>query len=287
MDPLLDPVLLRSFIAVVEAGGFSAAARQLGMSQSTISQHVAKLEAQTGRKLLARDTHTVAPTSDGDAVLPFARQALEANARIGQYFQGGALRGRIRLGASEDFVFSALPDMLAEFIDRNDEVDLELTVGLSEVLYERFDAGQIDLFLAKRREGDMRGRSAWVDELRWVGRPGMMPPPEGALPLVIYPPPSMTRQRALAVLDAAGRHWRVACTSRSLSGLRAAAMAGLGVVPLAAQFIPPGLAEVASAAGLPTLGKVEFVVVGGEHGRDAVSALAETLLASTGRLRAA
>ena len=224
-------------------------------------------------------------TPDGDAILPFAKRALEANARIGQYFISGGLRGRIRFGASEDFVFSALPDMLAEFIARNEEVNLELTVGLSEVIYERFDAGQLDLILAKRREGDVRGRRAWVDDLRWVGRPGVVPDPEAPLPLVIYPPPSMTRQRALAVLDAVGRRWRVACTSDGLSGLRAAAMAGLGVVPLAAQLIPPGLAAVPPSAGLPTLGPVEFVVVGGGHGRDAVSALAEALLASTGRLR--
>lgn len=285
MDPLFDPALLRSFVAVVEAGGFSAAARQLGVGQSTISQHMARLEAQTGRKLLARDTHSVTTTPDGDAILPFAKRALEANARIRQYFQGGALRGRIRFGASEDFVFSALPDMLAEFTARNAEVDLELTVGLSEVLYERFDAGQLDLILAKRREGDARGRRAWVDDLRWVGRKGMVLDPEAPVPLVIYPPPSMTRKRAIAVLDGNRMPWRVACTSGSLSGLRAAAMAGLGVVPLVAQLIPPGLAEL-QPCGLPTLGPVEFVLLGGTYGgRDAITALGNVLLASRGRLR--
>lgn len=285
MDSLLDPVLLRSFVAVVETGGFSTAARQLGVSQSTVSQHMTRLEAQTGRKLLARDTHSVTTTPDGDAVLPFAKRALEANARIRQYFQAGALRGRVRFGASEDFVFSALPDMLAEFTARHPEVDLELTVGLSEALYERFDAGQLDLILAKRRDGDARGRRAWVDDLRWVGRPGMAPDLGAPLPLVLYPPPSMTRRRALAVLDANQRRWRVACTSESLSGLRAAAMAGLGIVPLAAQLIPPGLAEL-TPSGLPTLGPVEFIVLGAKYGgRDAVTALADVLLASTGRLR--
>ncbi len=159
MESLLHPVLLRSFVAVAEAGGFSAAAKQLGLSQSTISQHMAKLEAQTGRKLLARDTHNVTTTPDGDAVLPFAKRALEANARIRQYFQGGALRGRIRFGASEDFVFSAPPDMLAEFTARHAEVDLELTVGLSEVLYERFDAGQLDL-ISRQAAGGGCARAA-------------------------------------------------------------------------------------------------------------------------------
>lgn len=285
MDLLLDPVLLRSFVAVAQAGGFSAAARQLGISQSAVSQHVARLEAQTGRRLLARDTHHVRLTPDGDAVLPFARQVLGANARIGEYLAGGALRGRIRFGASEDFVFSALPELLADFRDRHEQVDLELTVGLSEDLYERFDAGQLDLILAKRREGDVRGQRAWVDELRWVGRKGLALAAGARVPLVIYPPPSMTRKRALAVLDANRMPWRVACTSGSLSGLRAAAMAGLGVVPLAAELIPPGLEDVPPGA-LPSLGPVEFVLLGGRYGgTDAVTALGQVLLAGRGRLR--
>lgn len=284
MDPLFDPVLLRSFVAIVKNAGFSAAARQLGISQSTISQHLAKLESQAGRRLIARDTHNVATTPDGDAILPFAQSALAANARIGQYFSGERLRGRVRFGASEDFAFSALPDILAEFTSRHADVDLELTVALSEILYERFDAGQLDLILAKRRQHDQRGKRAWQDELRWAGRPNMAPDPASPLPLVIYPPPSMTRQRALSVLDAQARRWRVACTSDNLSGLRAAAMAGLGVVPLAAQLIPPGLAAL-SGGGLPKLGSVEFMVIGGGPGRDAASALARVILENTNRLR--
>ena len=157
--PPLDPVLLRSFLKVSETRSFTEAARQLGLQQSSVSQHVARLEKRVGRRLLARDTHEVRTTPDGDAILPLARQVLEASTRIERYLKGSTLRGRLRLGVSEDFAFTVLPDILAEFAMQHHAVDLELTVGLSGLLYERYDAGDLDLIFVKRRKGDDRGGS--------------------------------------------------------------------------------------------------------------------------------
>ncbi|HEY1857016.1 LysR substrate-binding domain-containing protein [Acidocella sp.] len=283
----LDPVLLRSFVAVAEAQSFTVAARQLGLSQSTVSQHVSRLEKQVGRLLLARDTHAVTTTTDGDVVLPFARRALQANARISQQLSSANLRGRIRFGASEDFVFSALGDVLAEFVAGHSAIDLELTVALSEQLYEKYDSGQLDLILAKRREGDKRGRIAWADRLRWIGRPDISLDPAAPVPLVVFPPPSKTRELALAALEDAGRSWRIACTSGSLSGLRAAAMAGLGVIPHAGQLVPPGLSFVDTSNLLPRLAEIEFIVMGPSKTNKAANALADVLLESLSQMRVA
>lgn len=285
MAQLYDPVLLRSFVAVAETHSFTRSAQELGLSQSTVSQHIARLEKLTGRHLLARDTHLVTPTPYGDAILPLARQALAANARIDAFFSASDLRGHVRFGASEDFVSSALPGILAEFIATNSAVDIELTVGLSGQLYERYDSGDLDLIFVKRRDGDERGRIAWAEELAWVGRPGSRPDPDAPLPLVLYPPPSITRARALAALERAGRSWRVACTSGSLSGLRAAAIAGLGVTAHSAHLIPQGLAPIAPSAHLPRLGTIEFVLIGPGGRHEAAHTLAATILANTGRIR--
>lgn len=283
--PRFDPVLLRSFVAVVEARSFTRAAQGLGLRQSTVSQHVARLEALAGRRLIARDTHRLVPTPDGDALVDFARRMLEVEARIGAYFAAGAPRGRIRIGASEDFVFSALPDVLADFAGRHPEVDLELTVGLSQTLYESFDAGGLDLIFAKRRAGDRRGRIAWAEELVWIGRPGTRPVAGQPVPLVLYPPPSVTRERAVEAMDRAHLPWRLACSSGSLSGLRAAALAGLGFAAHAARLIPPGLVPVPAGAGLPALGRTEFVVIG-PGGHHPAAALEEALLSASDRIRA-
>jgi DNA-binding transcriptional LysR family regulator len=121
--------------------------------------------------------------------------------------------------------------------------------------------------------------------LRWIGRPNIFFDPAAPVPLVVYPPPSMTRELALAALEEAGRSWRIACTSGSLSGLRAAAMAGLGVIPHAGQLVPPGLSVVDGANLLPRLAEIEFVVRGPSKTNRAANALADVLLASLGQMR--
>jgi DNA-binding transcriptional LysR family regulator len=150
---MLEPILLQSFLAVAQTRSFTEAGRRLGLQQSTVSQHVRKLETASGRKLFLRDTHRVVPTADGEAMVGFARSILEANERARQYFSGARLRGRVRFGTSEDFVSSRLPEILREFTRRHPGVDLELTVDLSATLNVRFDRGELDLVLAKRRTG--------------------------------------------------------------------------------------------------------------------------------------
>lgn len=280
-----SPDLLRSFLAVIETGGFTAAAQGLGVRQSTVSGHIARLERQLGRSLLVRDTHRVAPTPDGQALIGFARDVLDAHDRLRAFFSPGGLRGHIRLGVSEDYTLSALAQVLARFADRHPSVDLQLTVGLSRVLYQGYDGGDLDVIFCKRRRGDPRGELAWAEELIWAGQPGFVPDPTQPLPLVLYPLPSITRTLALDALAAAGRSWRIACTSASLMGLRAAVEAGLGIAPHSARVMPPGLAPLTETAGLPPIGNVEFVVLGpGPHHAVAV-ALQETILANSAELQ--
>ncbi|APX85670.1 LysR family transcriptional regulator [Methylorubrum extorquens] len=277
---------IRSFLAVLESGSFTAAAQTLGLQQSTVSGHIARLEQALGRSLLMRDTHRVALTPDGQAMIGFARDVLEAHDRLRAFFSPGGLRGRIRLGVSEDYTLSALAQVLARFADGHPSVDLQLTVGLSRALYQGYDAGELDVIFCKRRRGDPRGELAWAEELIWVGRPGFVPDPALPLPLVLYPPPSITRTLALDALEAAGRSWRIACTSGSLMGLRAAVEAGLGIAPHSAQVTPPGLAPIPETAGLPPIGEVEFVVLGSGRQHPAATALQEAILASTAELQA-
>jgi len=262
-----DPVLLASFVAVAQARSFTAAGRRLGLRQSTISQHVRRLEDAAARRLFVRDTHSVVLTPDGEAMLGFAQGILEAQARARRHFAGSELRGRVRFGAAEDFVATRLPEVLREFIRSHPAVDLELTVGLSGALLERLEAGRLDLVLAKRRPGDARGRLVRRERLVWVGLAGALPDLQQPLPLILYPAPSITRGVALEALERAGRAWRIVCTSRSHQGLLAAALAGLGCTLLAESAVPDGLAVLPAAAQLPPLGSIEFVVAGAAGAR--------------------
>jgi len=274
---MIQSDLLQSFVAVAETGTFTGAARVLGLRQSTVSQHIKRLEEAVGRRLLDRTTHRVAVTAEGEALLEHARRVLDAHERMGRYLSDAPLRGRLRIGASEDFVLSALPDVLADFVRRYPEVNIELTAGLSENLYDAFDSGAIDILFVKRRTGDRRGIVAWSEPIAWVGRLDYRLPVGEALPLLLYPPPSVTRARALETLEAAGTRWRIAFTSASLTGLSAAARAGIGVMPHSARLIPQGLAVV-TQAGLPPLPVLEFVIIGPGGNNPAADALTTAIL---------
>ncbi|WP_426367152.1 LysR substrate-binding domain-containing protein [Streptomyces sp. E-08] len=284
---MYEPTQLRTFLAVAQTLSFTRAAERLGLRQSTVSQHVRRLEEEAGRPLFARDTHRVELTEDGEAMLGFARTILQAHERAAAFFGGTRLRGRLRFGASEDFVTTRLPEILESFRREHPEVDLELTVELSGTLQARLAAGRLDLILAKRRGAESEGRLVWEDALVWIGAPGLRIDPDRPVPLILYPPPGITRARALEALEAQGRAWRIACTSSSLSANVAAARAGLGVMAHTRGLVPQGLVPVPARAGLPELGDVGFVLRRGRRGgetQEAADALAEAILAGGDRL---
>ena len=138
---------------------------------------------------------------------------------------------------------------------------------------------------AKRRTGDERGQLVWRNGWPGSARATRIDPAQ-PLPLILYTPPSITRTVALEALERAGRPWRIVCTSGSLSGLRAAALAGLGITVQARGLMPEGLMEMPAAYRLPDLGDVEFVVLGAaRQQRGPAAELAGAILANGGRLQ--
>lgn len=282
---MFDSGLLATFLAVEETRSFTQAANQLGLQQSTVSQHVRRLERSAGRVLFNRDTHGVALTTDGQALVSMAKNILDANERAWNYFAESDLRGHLRLGISEDFASTRLHEVLLQFRRAHPRVDLELTVGLSGTLHQRLQQGHLDLVLAKRRPGQSHGHLLWRDSLVWIAGQDTLPTSLDPVPLILYPPPSITRECAIETLDQHGISWRTSCTFTGLSGLRAAALAGLGCTAHTRSLIPPGLAEIPHTAKLPTLPDVEFVVLAGKQADDSmVEALRTAILNNIDRL---
>ena len=256
------PELLTSFVTVANSRSFTEAARRLNIGQPTVSQHVRRLESLTGRRLFERDTHSVSLTEDGRAMLHFAQSILETQERARRFFAGSELRGRLRFGSSEDFVLSRLPAILRNFTRNYPEVDLELTIALSGDLTRMLDSGELDLALTKRRLGEEGGDFVSREKLVWIGSEIADFSDRATLPLVMYPPPSVTRSAAIESLDDAGVPWRIVCTCAGLVGLRAATMAGFGVMVQPLSLIPPGLVALPPSPALPPLEEVEFILTG-------------------------
>jgi DNA-binding transcriptional LysR family regulator len=276
-----DPAQLRTFLAVAQTRSFTQAAARLGIRQPTVSQHVRKLETAVGRVLVLRDTHTVALTSDGEAMIGFARSILAAHDDAAAYFRGERPHGRLRIGMSDDLALTRLPQILRDFRRDHPGVDLDLTVDQSGTLHRRLENDRLDLFIGKRPRGEDRGTLVQRERLVWVGTATTKLDLTRPLPLVIYPAPAFTRAAMLDALDRAGLAYRSACVCRGVNGLIAAVAAGIGVSALLRSLVPVQLSTLGPQHRLPELGRLDLVLLTNPRTaeRPASRALAAAVLA--------
>jgi DNA-binding transcriptional LysR family regulator len=258
---MLNPNWLKTFATVAYCHSFSEAARRLALTQSSVSEHIRRLEQHLGRRLFVRDTHSVKLTPDGEAMLAHSGVILQAIARAETQFRASKLKGRVRLGSSEDIALGPLPAVLAAFRDAHPDVELEITIGMTGRLYELLDASAIDLLIGKRRLGDRRGVPLLTGRLEWLARTGTTIDLNVPLPLILVAEPSVTRAVVLDTLAQAGIQWQIVCTSTSHAGCVAAARAGLGVTVRAEFMTAGGLAPPVNVESLPALPDVEFIAL--------------------------
>lgn len=262
---MLDLDLLRSFVAIVELGGFTRAAERLGRTQSTISLQIKRLEETLGKRLLDRDSRQIALTSDGERLLGYARRILQLTEEAREAVAEPEVEGLVRLGTPEDFATHRLPRVLADFARSHPRVALEVHCQLTVLLNEGFERGDYDLVLVKRDpEGPSSGERVWREPLVWTGGAGFdygVRGRSGPLPLVLSPQPCVYRKRALSALDTHGRPWRIAYTSTSLAGTLAVVEAGLGVTVLPKDMVASSLRVLDGESGLPDLADTEIALL--------------------------
>ena len=136
---------LNAFVAVARHRSYAAAARELGVSSSALSQSVSQLEARLGVALLTRTSRSVAPTQAGERLLqgagPAIDQALESLKAVTA--KAGEVAGRLRLNVPHAAVSLALTRVLPRFFERYPDVRVEIRVedGFVDAVAEGFDGG--------------------------------------------------------------------------------------------------------------------------------------------------
>jgi DNA-binding transcriptional LysR family regulator len=134
---------LESFVAVVEAGQFSAAAERLGIGKSVVSRRVSELEEHLGARLLQRTTRRLSLTEAGRDFYPRALQLLEDLAEAEQSVSSGqqALSGRIRLATPLTFGLLHLAPLINRFMQAHPGVvlDLDMNDGQVNLIQEGVD----------------------------------------------------------------------------------------------------------------------------------------------------
>jgi DNA-binding transcriptional LysR family regulator len=145
-----DPISIRQlavFVALVEHQSFTKAARQVGLSQSTVSGHIADLERRLDVLLVERSRGGVRPTAAGEALLPHARQVLRAEegARDAVRELSGLVQGRLVVGASTIPASYILPSLFAGFHERYPSISLRVSAGDSGEILDRLRGAELEL----------------------------------------------------------------------------------------------------------------------------------------------
>ncbi|MBU2866097.1 LysR family transcriptional regulator [Pacificibacter marinus] len=124
----LDWTLIRAFVAVAQGGSLSAAARDLHCSQPTIGRQIQSLQDALGVILFLRRPKGMVLTADGERLLPFAQQMMEAAGRFSMAATGADTQkaGTVRLTASVFVAHYVLPRILAELRQKEPLIQIEL-----------------------------------------------------------------------------------------------------------------------------------------------------------------
>lgn len=256
----LDVELLRTFVHVADTRSFTAAGSALGATQSAVSVRLKKLEDRIGRRLLERTPRSVTLTAPGEAFLQDARDVLATHDNAIQRLLGQNGRIELSLGISDHAAGAYLPSVLAKVCSAIPDLQLSVTVGLSEHLMEDFNQGAFDAVILRRDSTKRNGTPLFRDRLAWVSAPRCSWRRGQPLPLLSLAAPCSVRARSIHALDDAGIAWREVFVGTGVAAVQAAVTAGLGVACLGLRNKPSGAIALGHAEGLPSLADSDIVM---------------------------
>ena len=277
MSAYLDPDLLRTFVAIVDAGGFTQAAKQVHRTQSAVSMQVRRLEETLDRVLFQRDGRGVQLAPDGEALLGYARRLLKLHDEAVAALTRPDLAGRVRIGTPDDYVDRFLPDILARFARAFPRVQVEVTCETSANLRRWLAEDRLDLAVitAGCGPGGETGEVLRREPVVWATADRHLAHEHEPLPLALFQAGCVFRDWALASLDGIGRPYRIAYTSASFSSILAAVKAGLAVTALCRSVLPAGVRPLGVEEGFPPLPPTAITLQRGRPGSAVAEGLAD------------
>jgi DNA-binding transcriptional LysR family regulator len=254
--PLLDLDLLKTLVAIVDTGNFSAAAEAVARTPSAISMQVKKMEDLVGQTLFVRESRPVQLTRPGAMLVEHGRRLLALNNEMIGRFVAPEVTGEVRLGAPDDVAERFLPEMLRRFSEDYPGVALKVVIDRSERMIDMVQRGDLDLSVITAEAGFQTDAGAEViyrEPLVWAGLSGGVAVEKTPLPLSVWEPHCAWRKASLEALDGQGRDYRIVFESAEVTGQRAAILADLAIAQIPVSSLGGRIAEIPARYGLPEL----------------------------------
>ena len=246
-------VLLKTFLAIIDSGSFTRAAKVVHRTQSAVSMQVKRLEETIGKPLFNRIGRSFTLTSEGETLVPYARRMLKLHEEAVAAMIQPEMTGAVRIGTPDDYALRFLPNILSQFAKAYPRVQVAVRCETSAQLAPALEKGEIDLALLTGETYQEHGVVVRQDQTVWVTSANHLAHEEDPLPLAIFQAECLFRKWAFQALDKERRHYRVAYQSPSIAGILAAVTAGLAVTVLSASIVPPDARILSAKEGFPQL----------------------------------
>jgi DNA-binding transcriptional LysR family regulator len=228
--------IVRTVVAISEAGSLTKAADQLGLSQPAVSSQIKRLEQIVGGSLFSKTPNGSCATDLGKLVLAQARKIIEANDQVLALGGADSSTGRLRLGLSSL--------LSRQFVQHQSQrlSDVHIQAGTSHEISTALTEGHIDIGCFYQR-GDVDSDLAtlivdeYEDRLVWVRSSNFVLSPGAPIPIVTW----TNDDWMINTLTRHGLSYRIAFSSQDYDAKKSAVEAGIGLTAMPSRMIPSGL----------------------------------------------
>ncbi len=270
----LDLDAVKAFIQIVELGSFTHAADALQTTQAAVSLKLKRLEDRLGYRLVERTPRYVELSAYGSVFLKHAYELLAAHDRA--LLVVAEARQRLTIGISDHVAGPELPALIARMNAHDPELLIEIRIGSSDDLLQRYDRRELDTVIVRFHVGRNDGKVIIEEKFGWFASPSWQYRMGEALPLATMAEPCGVRAMSTQLLSDAGISWNEVFIGGGVMAVAAAVMAGLGIAALSARMVPFGALDVGHRLGLPELPRMPVVLhtrTKNDRARDALAAL--------------
>lgn len=243
--------LLKTFVVVAETRNFTLAGKQIHRSQSAVSMQIKRLTETVGKPLIEMEGKQVRLSPLGELVLEHAQKILKVHDVAMTAISQSELKGRVRLGAPEDYCSLFVPQILAGFARDYPDIRVDVVCRPSAQLYGDLLQGKLDLAICTAL--DVNGEKIFQEPVVWVTRNKTAILEKDSLPLAVYSHDCIYRKWATEALEEINRPFHVAYMSPSISGILAAVRSGLAVAPVGLSVAGEGTRIIGPDDGFPVL----------------------------------
>jgi DNA-binding transcriptional LysR family regulator len=229
----MDMDALRSFLAFVETGSFTRAAKQVHRTQSAISMQMKKLEQDLSKQLFEKQGRMLNLSYDGQVFARYAKQLVQLHDDTLAHMKSAKPSTLIRLGCPDDYAESVLPRLIKLLHRDCSNLDLQVTCAPSNRIRLMIDSGHLDLGIVTRSPESEEGYFLEPTQGVWAYNPNFDAHKQQPLPIAIFQRDCRLHQAATEGLHKQNRAFKIISCAGSAVAQRGVVRIGMAIGAMA------------------------------------------------------